>query len=106
MIFNFPLAMKKIVHKKLSHYFLLIIKILIRQGHVHHVLILNILFKGWKNEHVVYEDEITNSRIITIEPNDPKHCWKKVEEILELINQDLGLNDIEITNCTNRKVNI
>ncbi|KAG8037620.1 hypothetical protein G9C98_005831 [Cotesia typhae] len=71
---------------------------------IFHNSIRKLRFNGWKNEHVVYEDEITNSRIITIEPNDPKHCWKKVEEILELINQDLGLNDIDITNCTNRKI--
>ncbi|XP_057326280.1 N-acetyltransferase eco [Microplitis mediator] len=71
---------------------------------IFHNSIRKLRFNGWKNEHVVYQDPFSDSRIITLEPNDPKHCWKKVEEIIELINQDLGLHDIDISSCQNRKI--
>lgn len=39
------------------------------------------------------EDPFTMSRVIVIEPNDSKLCWKKVEEILAYVDRDLGLAD-------------
>ncbi|XP_012283799.1 N-acetyltransferase ESCO2 isoform X2 [Orussus abietinus] len=53
-------------------------------------------FNGWKKERVVFEDPFTASKIILIEPNDPVHCWKKVTEVLGVIDRELGLLLLEI----------
>ena len=54
-------------------------------------------FHGWKNEKMVWNDEYTKSRIIVVEPNDPKQCWKKVTEILNVVDMDLGLADKQLS---------
>ncbi|KAI4487042.1 hypothetical protein M0802_012097 [Mischocyttarus mexicanus] len=59
----------------------------------YHNSIRTLKFQGWKNERVIMEDPITSSRIILIEPSDPKQCWKKVSEILNVVDRDLGLAD-------------
>lgn len=51
------------------------------------------------------EDPITSSRIILIEPNDSKQYWKKVSEILTVVDRDLGLVDSSLPNYTDKKVN-
>lgn len=52
------------------------------------------------------EDPFTSSRIILIEPHDSKQHWKKVSEILAVVDRDLGLADMEMSDCENKKVNI
>ena len=61
-------------------------------------------FQGWKNEKVVFEDNSTLSRIIVIEPKDNNLYWKKVIEILEFVDKDLGLSDVKLTSYRNKKV--
>ncbi|KAF7994555.1 hypothetical protein HCN44_004027 [Aphidius gifuensis] len=61
-------------------------------------------FNGWKNEHVIMEDIYTASRIITIKKTDPKHCWKKVEEVLGVVDRDLGLADMELTDYQDKTI--
>lgn len=50
------------------------------------------------------EDALKGSRVITIKKTDPKHCWKKVEEILDFVDRDLGLADMELTDYQDKKI--
>lgn len=50
------------------------------------------------------EDPYTASRIILVEPHDPKQYWKKVLEILTVVDRDLGLSDMDISNYQSKKV--
>ncbi|XP_077991625.1 uncharacterized protein LOC144445857 [Glandiceps talaboti] len=45
-------------------------------------------FPGWKKEHVVHE--FHDGRIIMISPDDPKYAQKKVEDVRELVDSELG----------------
>jgi len=63
-------------------------------------------FQGWKNERVILEDPFTSSRIILIEPHDPKQHWKKVLEILIVVDRDLGLADMNISDYQNKNASI
>jgi len=67
-------------------------------------MFLHIIFQGWKNERIISEDPFTSSRIILIEPRDPKPCWKKVLEILTVVDRDLGLSDMNISDYQNKRV--
>ncbi|XP_066599415.1 N-acetyltransferase ESCO2 isoform X2 [Prorops nasuta] len=61
-------------------------------------------FPGWKNERIVDEDHYTKSRVILVEPDDPKQYWKKVSDILGVIDRDLGLSEISTTEYHNKKI--
>ncbi|KAG5328816.1 ESCO1 acetyltransferase, partial [Acromyrmex heyeri] len=63
----------------------------------YHNSVRTLKFNGWKNERVILEDPFTSSRIILIEPHDPKQHWKKVLEILVVVDRDLGLADMNIS---------
>lgn len=51
------------------------------------------------------EDPFTSSRIILVEPHDSKQNWKKVSEILAVVDKDLGLADMSISDYQGKKVN-
>ncbi|XP_058804204.1 N-acetyltransferase ESCO2-like isoform X2 [Phymastichus coffea] len=61
-------------------------------------------FQGWKNERVVFTDFYTSSRIILVEPKDSNLYWKKVTEILEIVDRDLGLSDMKLSFYRDKKV--
>nr|XP_034187472.1 N-acetyltransferase ESCO1 [Osmia lignaria]XP_034187481.1 N-acetyltransferase ESCO1 [Osmia lignaria]XP_034187487.1 N-acetyltransferase ESCO1 [Osmia lignaria] len=61
-------------------------------------------FPGWKTERVIMEDPFTQSRIILIEPGDSKQCWKKVTEVLEYVDRDLGLTDTKLSDYEQKRV--
>ncbi|RZC32505.1 N-acetyltransferase ESCO2, partial [Asbolus verrucosus] len=58
-------------------------------------------FNGWKNERVVSGD-IADGKIIQIVPNDPKIWWKKVKDVMEVVNRDLGFYDIEFNTANSQ----
>ncbi|XP_033225082.1 N-acetyltransferase ESCO2 [Belonocnema kinseyi] len=62
----------------------------------YHNNVRTLKFQGWKNEKLVWDEEHTSSRIILIEPSDPKQHWKKVGEILNVVDTDLGLADMQL----------
>lgn len=62
----------------------------------YHNNVRTLKFQGWKNEKLVWDEEHTSSRIILIEPSDPKQHWKKVSEILNVVDTDLGLADMQL----------
>ncbi|XP_012217574.1 N-acetyltransferase ESCO2 [Linepithema humile] len=70
----------------------------------YHNSIRTLKFQGWKNERVIMEDPFTSSRIILIEPHDPKQHWKKVSEILTVVDRDLGLADMNTLDYKGKKV--
>ncbi|XP_063905710.1 N-acetyltransferase eco isoform X1 [Zophobas morio] len=58
-------------------------------------------FNGWKNERVVTSGFL-DGRIVQIVPGDPKIWWKKVKEVMEVINRDLGYYDIEFNTANSQ----
>ncbi|KAG7212865.1 hypothetical protein KM043_002218 [Ampulex compressa] len=61
-------------------------------------------FPGWKNERVILEEPFNSSRVILIEPGDSKQYWNKVANILTVVDMDLGLADMQISEYRNKKV--
>ncbi|CAG9834421.1 unnamed protein product [Diabrotica balteata] len=57
-------------------------------------------FQGWKNEKIVANFQ-QNGRILQILPGDSKIWWKKVSDLMHVINQDIGCYDVDISleNC-------
>ncbi|XP_070158974.1 LOW QUALITY PROTEIN: N-acetyltransferase ESCO2 [Polyergus mexicanus] len=70
----------------------------------YHNSIRTLKFQGWKNERVIMEDTFTSSRIILVESHDSKQYWKKVSDILAIVDRDLGLADMSISNYQGKKV--
>merc|ERR1712099_121755 len=48
-------------------------------------------FTGWKSERVV--EEYHDGRIILVNQNDPKSHVRKMEEVREVVDVDLGITD-------------
>lgn len=51
-------------------------------------------FNGWKHEQLVAEN--IDSRIIRVTIHDSKMWWKKIKELMLVVNRDLGLFDANI----------
>lgn len=67
---------------------------------------LNVVFfcyQGWKNERVV--QNLLDARIILVRPTDSKVWWKKIKDLSEIINRDLGYYDMEL-NTENLHVSV
>lgn len=71
-----------------------------------YLFIIDLFLQGWKNERVVYQNPFTASRIITIRPSDPKQWWKKVEEILTIVDKDLGLAEVTLSDPRDKMVRL
>lgn len=50
------------------------------------------------------EDPFTSSRIILVEPHDSKQYWKKISEILAVVDRDLGLADMSMSDYQDKTV--
>lgn len=61
-------------------------------------------FSGWKTERVIMEDLLTSSRVILVEPDDSKQCWKKVADVLAYVDRDLGLADTKLSNYEGKRI--
>ncbi|EFN73101.1 N-acetyltransferase ESCO2 [Camponotus floridanus] len=70
----------------------------------YHNSVRTLKFQGWKNERIIMEDPFTSSRIILVEPRDSKQYWKKVSEILAVVDRDLGLADMSMSDYQGKKV--
>ncbi|KAK0098772.1 hypothetical protein PV326_003433 [Microctonus aethiopoides] len=71
---------------------------------VHHNSFRTLKYNGWKNERVVYQDPFTGNRIITIESTDPKLHWKKVEQVLAVVDKDMGLSCMKMPDYHGKKI--
>lgn len=61
-------------------------------------------FQGWKNERVIYNDSCTSSRIILLEPKDSNSYWKKITEVLQVVDRELGLTDPKLASYRDKRV--
>ncbi|KAK1173728.1 N-acetyltransferase ESCO1 [Acipenser oxyrinchus oxyrinchus] len=62
----------------------------------HNQFISAVKYVGWKKERIV--GEYPDGKIIVVLPDDPKYALKKVEEIREMVDNDLGFQQVE-TKC-------
>ncbi|XP_061777470.1 uncharacterized protein LOC133569251 [Nerophis ophidion] len=62
----------------------------------HNQFISAVKYVGWKKERIL--GEFPDGKIILVLPDDPKYALKKVEEIREMVDNDLGFQQVE-TKC-------
>ncbi|XP_074478697.1 uncharacterized protein LOC141760009 isoform X1 [Sebastes fasciatus] len=62
----------------------------------HNQFISAVKYVGWKKERILAE--YPDGKIILVLPDDPKYALKKVEEIREMVDNDLGFQQVE-TKC-------
>ncbi|XP_035981723.1 N-acetyltransferase ESCO2 [Fundulus heteroclitus] len=62
----------------------------------HNQFISAVKYVGWKKERIMAE--YPDGKIILVLPDDPKYALKKVEEIREMVDNDLGFQQVE-TKC-------
>lgn len=60
----------------------------------HNGLLERLRMNGWKQERVV--GNFFDGRVIMIKPADAKIWWRKVEEVLQVVDTDLGFSEIGI----------
>ncbi|XP_029178269.1 N-acetyltransferase ESCO2 [Nylanderia fulva] len=70
----------------------------------YHNSIQTLKFQGWKKERVLMEDPFTSSRIILVEPHNSKQHWKKISEILAIVDRDLGLANMNISDYQSKTI--
>ncbi|XP_015231167.1 PREDICTED: microtubule-associated protein futsch-like [Cyprinodon variegatus] len=59
----------------------------------HNQFISAVKYVGWKKERIMAE--YPDGKIILVLPDDPKYALKKVEEIREMVDNDLGFQQVE-----------
>ncbi|KAK7076564.1 Establishment of cohesion 1 [Halocaridina rubra] len=62
----------------------------------HNLINDSLRFLGWKKENQVSHLDEYGGRIIMIRSTDPPHCWRKVDDVLKVIDGELGFSDIAI----------
>ncbi|XP_029385137.1 protein MLP1 homolog isoform X2 [Echeneis naucrates] len=62
----------------------------------HNQFVSAVKYVGWKKERIL--GEYPDGKIILVLPDDPKYALKKVEEIREMVDNDLGFQQVE-TKC-------
>ncbi|KAJ3611659.1 hypothetical protein NHX12_021674 [Muraenolepis orangiensis] len=62
----------------------------------HNQFISAVKYVGWKKERIL--GEYPDGKVILVLPDDPKYALKKVEEIREMVDSDLGFQQVE-TKC-------
>uniref|UniRef100_A0A3P9KGX0 Establishment of sister chromatid cohesion N-acetyltransferase 1 n=1 Tax=Oryzias latipes TaxID=8090 RepID=A0A3P9KGX0_ORYLA len=60
----------------------------------HNQFVSAIKYVGWKKERILAE--YPDGKIILVLPDDPKYALKKVEEIREMVDNDLGFQQVEM----------
>lgn len=65
----------------------------------HHRFLEGIKYTGWKKERVVAE--FWDGKIVLVLPHDPSYAIKKVEEVQELVDSELGFQQV-VPRCTNK----
>ncbi|KAJ0059744.1 hypothetical protein NL108_011237 [Boleophthalmus pectinirostris] len=59
----------------------------------HNQFISAVKYVGWKKERIL--SEFPDGKIILVLPDDPKYALKKIEEIREMVDNDLGFQQVE-----------
>ncbi|NP_001121462.1 N-acetyltransferase ESCO2 [Xenopus tropicalis] len=60
----------------------------------HQRLLEGIRYVGWKKERVI--TEFWDGKIIMVSPDDPKYALKKAEEVRELVDSELGFQQVSL----------
>ncbi|XP_072307128.1 uncharacterized protein [Eucyclogobius newberryi] len=67
----------------------------------HNQFISAVKYVGWKKERIL--SEFPDGKIILVLPDDPKYALKKIEEIREMVDNDLGFQQVESKCPSNTK---
>ncbi|KGL81379.1 N-acetyltransferase ESCO1 [Tinamus guttatus] len=67
----------------------------------HNQFISAVKYVGWKKERILAE--YPDGKIIMVLPDDPKYALKKVEEIREMVDNDLGFQQAPLMCCSRTK---
>ncbi|KAL4635369.1 N-acetyltransferase ESCO1-like [Arapaima gigas] len=67
----------------------------------HNQFISAVRYVGWKKERIL--GEYPDGKIILVLPDDPKYALKKVEEIREMVDNDLGFQQVKTNSPTQTK---
>lgn len=65
----------------------------------HNQFISAVKYVGWKKERIL--SEFPDGKIILVLPDDPKYALKKVEEIREMVDNDLGFQQV-VSKCPSK----
>ncbi|KAG7171903.1 N-acetyltransferase ESCO2-like [Homarus americanus] len=63
--------------------------------------VCELVYEGWKHEKVVRIMGTLDERVIMVSSEDPVHYWRKVEEIRQIVDTELGFSE----NCIRTKEN-
>jgi len=66
----------------------------LQHNNIHTGMLEKLNFGGWKHERTV--GEFPCGRVIMVKPEDPKHMWRKVEDVLSIVDKDLGFSEVGI----------
>ncbi|XP_004707680.1 N-acetyltransferase ESCO2 [Echinops telfairi] len=71
----------------------------LQHGQYHQRFLEGINYTGWKKERVVAQ--FWDGKIVLVLPHDPKYAIRKVEDVQELVDNELGFHQV-ITKCPNK----
>lgn len=71
----------------------------LQHAQYHHRFLEGIKFTGWKKERVVAE--FWDGKIVLVLPHDPSYAIKKVEDVQELVDSELGFQQV-VPRCPNK----
>nr|XP_044987710.1 N-acetyltransferase ESCO2 isoform X1 [Jaculus jaculus] len=70
-----------------------------QHAHYHHRFLEGIKYVGWKRERVVAE--FWDGKIVLVLPRDPSYALRKVEDVQELVDHELGFQKV-VPKCSNK----
>ncbi|XP_076039641.1 establishment of cohesion isoform X2 [Oratosquilla oratoria] len=50
-------------------------------------------YTGWRAERQVSHIDANGGRVIMVKPDDPVYCWRKCEEVVDIIDNELGFSE-------------
>ncbi|XP_064110508.1 N-acetyltransferase ESCO2-like [Macrobrachium nipponense] len=56
----------------------------------HNAIHSKLKYNGWKNENLVRRLDELGGRVVMVTSKDPSHFWRKVEEVLTVVDNELG----------------
>ncbi|XP_035887936.1 N-acetyltransferase ESCO2 isoform X1 [Phyllostomus discolor] len=71
----------------------------LQHAQYHHRFLEGIKYTGWKKERVVAE--FWDGKIVLVLPHDPSYAIKKVEDVQELVDSELGFQQV-VPRCPNK----
>ncbi|XP_036898124.1 N-acetyltransferase ESCO2 [Sturnira hondurensis] len=71
----------------------------LQHAHYHHRFLEGVKYTGWKKERVVAE--FWDGKIVLVLPHDPSYALRKVEDVQELVDSELGFQQV-VSRCPNK----